>query len=395
MSIVISGVGVVSPAGCTLDEYWTALCNPGDNTRSHMGAYPVSSGGALTAQISPETIRSLAKALQEVVELPPHTEVAELYLLAATVQALKGANLFETTGRSRRVGVIIGNLEPNSRAFDLQAAAEISNSNSYSIYRSSNLSTSIKRLLPGIKIEMTVHNTCASANAALEIGKHLVDEDLIDTAIIGATEAFSERIFAGFSALGVVGNEPCRPFSKRRRFVTISEGAGVLVLQRAKAVSGLPAAELKSVSSSNDAYHPTNPLKAGIRRAVTAAYGKAHIAERDVDCIFAHGTGSRANDEAEASLFMDLTPRSAITAIKGTIGHSMGAAGAHGLVAACLTAVHGRVPPTNISRGELEYDIDLVTNEPRLIGPRAIIQNNAFGFGGLNTVAVLQRMGDQ
>lgn len=392
MNTVISGIGVVSPAGCTPDEYWHQLCNPAENTRFHKGLYPVSNNGALTAQLSHEMIASLAKSLQNVVELPQRIEMAELYLLAASAQALAGAGLIDAPGAARRVGVIIGNLEPNSRVFDLEAKAETKDPDSYRIYRSSCLSTSLRGLLPGIEIEMTVHNTCASANAALEIGKHLVDDGVIDTAIIGATEAFSERIFAGFSALGVVGNEPCRPFSKRRRFITISEGAGVLVVQRAEAASGTPSAKLRSVSSSNDAYHPTNPSKAGIRRAVVGAYAKAHIAETDVECVFAHGTGSRANDEAEACLFMDLNPRSAVTAIKGTLGHSMGAAGAHGLVAACLTAMHGLVPPTNISRSELEYDIDLVTDVPRAIRSGAIIQNNAFGFGGLNTVAILQGM---
>ena len=94
-----------------------------------------------------------------------------------------------------------------------------------------------------------VQNTCASANVALSCGADMIRAGICDVAVVGGSEAYSIKNIIGFNSLQAIGPEPCRPFASGRRFVTPSEGAGMLVLQSERSLrEGLtPWAELLSV----------------------------------------------------------------------------------------------------------------------------------------------------
>lgn len=325
--------------------------------------------------------------------LPPEIEIASLYGLYAALRATDDAGLTPGSGATQRIAIIVGNLEPNSRPFDSIAMMErVVATDRYQTFPSIDLCNQIEKLCGQSVLRFVVHNTCASGNAALEFADRLIRRGVIDTAIVGAADAFSERIFAGFSALGVLGSERCRPFSKDRRFITISEGAAIAVLQGEHVVEASPYAKLVATASSNDAHHATNPSQKGIEECLAKLFAKSPVPREEVDFIFAHGTGSRANDQVEASIFESSYSNSAISAIKGTVGHLMGVAGALGTVSSCLSAKYRKLPPNNITNSELEYNI----NAPGELTARGnnpvYVQNNSFGFGGSNSVSIFRSM---
>jgi 3-oxoacyl-[acyl-carrier-protein] synthase II len=108
--------------------------------------------------------------------------------------------------------------------------------------------------------------------------------------------------------------------------------------------------------------------------------------------IFAHGTGSRANDAVEGGIFTEVYPRAAVTAITGRVGHLMGAAGAAGAVASCLTMRHRLVPPTAVDAAEVDGGLNLVTGAPLAMERLRYVQNNAFGFGGNNAISIFRNV---
>jgi 3-oxoacyl-[acyl-carrier-protein] synthase II len=390
-NVVIVGMGAIAPKADSAPELWRVLLSGKHTFEYYSGQYQISRTPALVGRITSDSHIRAVKRLHYC-NLPPAVNISHLYLLSATSEAMTQAGFLGNEGSMGRVAVIIGNLEANGRIFRVNEQVEQEGSiGDYQVANSDELWRSLKVILPRIDIGLTVHNTCASANAALEIGTSLIQDGIVDTAVVGASEAFSDRILAGFQSLGVVGGEPCRPFSKKRKFVTISEGSAVFLLQRSKGEKTAPLARVLGVSSSSDAKHPTNPDPSGIRLCVQKAYDIAGISGNDIDCIYAHGTGSRANDHVEANIFMEQNSRSVISAIKGSIGHAMGAAGAMGLVSSIQTLATGIVSPTTTPSEDLEYNIRVSQKPEMLQGSRLMVQNNAFGFGGLNTVSVLSR----
>ncbi|WP_321186344.1 beta-ketoacyl synthase N-terminal-like domain-containing protein [Rhizobium sp. SJZ105] len=383
----VSGVGVVTPFGLGTEALLDGLFNKRNCFRLHKGCYRTSKYEAFCGRISTEVIGELAEELERLGATRAGDDISSMYLRYAALQAMSDAGL-TSSADAGRAAIIIGNLEPHLRPFCWERREETGQRNRYDLQSASNYGRALASVGPFPLEVITVHNTCASGNAALEIGLGLIRDGLFDTVLVAATDAFSERIFAGFETLGVLGDEPCRPFSKRRKYITISEGAAVLVLQsKAKRI---PYAELLTVFSSNDASHPTNPSPQGIANCMARAVELAGLKSSQIGFLFAHGTGSRANDAAEAAYFAQAYAETDIAAIKGLTGHLMGVAGALGNVVSALSARLRKLPPNAISEEELEYPIKLSPDPVIAQAGELFIQNNAFGFGGTNSVSIFK-----
>lgn len=392
--LFINGLSVATPLAVDTNSFWKGLIQKQRCFSLHRGPHKCDTQSYLAGRIRLSLLDEMVASLRSRGLLSSQMEVAEIYALYCAVKALEDAKIDWQSGLSA-TAVILGNLEPNSRVYSAESGEEIPAKldAGYATYCSSLLSERVAKALGAQGPVMTVHNTCASGNAALELGAEMIRMGLVDTAIVGGVDAFSDRIFSGFSTLGVLGDEPCRPFERGRKYITISEGAGVAVLQ-SEAASTLrePYAELMASASSNDAKHPTNPSLAGVEACHRRLWSKAQVNPSEIDFVFAHGTGSRANDSVEATIFQEHYRKSAIYALKGTVGHLMGAAGALGLVTSCLT-VQSRILPPNVSDAEnLEYEIMLSPDALSRQNDKKplLIQNNAFGFGGSNSICLLR-----
>ncbi len=244
----------------------------------------------------------------------------------------------------------------------------------------------------------TVTTACAAATHSIGAAARLVASGRCDIAIGGGAEAAMTEVaraaFANMTALSTTGDS--RPFDLRRDGFVMTEGAGALVLEawdiaveRGARIYG----ELAGAASTADAYHVTAPVPGGSGAAtcMELAMDDAGIGPAGIGHINAHGTSTPLNDRAEADAINKVfgTPGPPVTSTKGVTGHGLGAAGAIEAVAAILSIVHRRIPPTaGYEQPDPEITLDIVHGEAREWEPGPVL-SNSFGFGGHNGCLVI------
>jgi nodulation protein E len=240
----------------------------------------------------------------------------------------------------------------------------------------------------------TVSTACSSANHALGQAMWLIRHGAAEVALAGGSEApFCRGHLKAWEALRAVSPDTCRPFSRDRAGMILGEGAAILVLEemeRAVARGARIYAELAGFGMSADAFHLTQPSPEGAAHAMRAALLDAGLRPEDIGYVNAHGTGTAANDPAEAKalrlVFGDRARQLPVSSTKSMHGHALGAAGALEGVATVLALHHGVLPPTaNFTAADPECDLDVIPNAARQQEAAAAI-SSSFAFGGLNAV---------
>jgi 3-oxoacyl-(acyl-carrier-protein) synthase len=242
---------------------------------------------------------------------------------------------------------------------------------------------------------------CSSGGAALGLAADLVRTGVTPLALAGGVDALTRICFMGFNALKLLDPEPCRPFSRERRGMSLGEGAGFVILEdgaHAAARGVRPYVELAGYGLTTDAYHMTapHPDAEGSVRAMVEALEQARVSEAAVGYVNAHGTGTVQNDRAEALAMRKVFGADGIlvSASKSLIGHTMAASGALEAIATVLAVVHGLVPPTgHLDDPDPEVPFDCVPNVAR---PARLdcAMSNSFGFGGQNVSLLFRRAPD-
>ena len=244
---------------------------------------------------------------------------------------------------------------------------------------------------------LTVSTACSSGSVALKIALEMLRSGRVKRVLAGGVDALCRLTYHGFHALQLVDSTGAHPFDKGRRGMSVGEGAAMLLLTAAEVPPENAVAELLGAGLSCDAYHPASPHPegAGAQRAMKDALADAGISTGDIDYIHLHGTGTIDNDLAEAravhALFGD-QPLPPLSSIKGSVGHSLAAAGAMGAVVSTLSINQGVIPANT---GFRESDPGLCLTP--VIHPTEAKVNtvlvNAFGFGGNNAALVISRPG--
>ena len=219
----------------------------------------------------------------------------------------------------------------------------------------------------------------------------MVRSGLVDVAVTGGNEApFTLGMLRGWESLRVVSPEPCRPFSKDRKGLTLGEGAAMFVLESMDAALARGAhvyAEIRGFGMSADAGHITMPSADGAARAMRAALQDAGLVAEQIGYINAHGTGTAANDATETqairAVFLAPPP---VSSTKSMHGHALGAAGALEATATVLALDRRVLPPTvNFTEKDEQCDLDVIPNVARVASVEVAL-SNSFAFGGLNAV---------
>ena len=240
---------------------------------------------------------------------------------------------------------------------------------------------------------------CAAASSAIAWAAQRIRGGEADVVLAGATDALTEVVFAGFHAMRLLADDACRPFSTGRRGLILSEGAALLVLEsegNARERGATALARLAGWGLSCDAAHPTTPGHEGVLCAMTSSLEDAGLSPTAIDQISAHGTGSNANDAAEVQAIETLLgsrlPKVPVIAIKSTTGHTEGAAGAFGALAAIVSLQRNLVPPiANYTAPDSSLpSLRLATAGPEHHEGRSVLVN-ASGFGGANAALVFQK----
>jgi nodulation protein E len=238
-----------------------------------------------------------------------------------------------------------------------------------------------------------VSSACASSNHAVALAVQMIRAGAAPVMLAGGAEAMLS--FSGikaWEALRVLSETGCRPFARDRDGMVMGEGAGVFVLEeRAHALArgAHIRAEILGVAMGADAEDLVQPSSAGAARAIRAALTDAGLEPQHIDLVKAHGTGTAANDRAEAQALHDVfgaTPPP-VAAPKALHGHLIGAAGAVELLTCLLALEQGLVAPIP-ETADPGLGLDVVHGKARSLAVRACL-SNAFAFGGLNAVLVL------
>lgn len=244
---------------------------------------------------------------------------------------------------------------------------------------------------------LAVSSACASANHAMGLALQQIRAGVAEVMLTGGAEAM--LCFGGVKAwegLRVLAPDACRPFSLGRRGMVIGDGAGVLVFEaedHARARGARVLAEVAGFGMTADAGDIVAPSAAGAARAMQVALADAGMATDEVGYINAHGTGTLANDRAEAAairaVFGGTVPP--VSSTKAMHGHAIGATGALEAIACVLALTEGVLPPTI---GFLEPDPDCALDVVPMVARQARVAaalSNAFAFGGLNAVLAFRR----
>jgi 3-oxoacyl-[acyl-carrier-protein] synthase I len=232
-----------------------------------------------------------------------------------------------------------------------------------------------------------VSSACSSSAKVFGNASRMVAAGLCDAAIVGGVDSLCLTTLYGFQSLGLVSNQPCRPYDGERNGISIAEAAGFALLE----TSASSDIQVLGVGESSDAYHMSSPHPEGrgAQKAMRAALAQAGIEPEDIGYINLHGTATKTNDAAEgaavATLFGNITPASST---KGFTGHTLGAAGITEIAIAALALQRGMIPGslnTHTLDPEIaiNYQLDNVQREMRYV------MSNSFGFGGSNCSVVL------
>jgi 3-oxoacyl-[acyl-carrier-protein] synthase II len=395
--VLVTGLGVVSPYGCGRRVFWDGLaggrCAIGplglfetDGFRSRIGA-EVPAHAAL-----PGVSRRRARA--------------DRFALAAADEAVRDAGL--SRAELAPAAVVVGGI--GGGMLEVEAWYWRRERDGVDDPR---LRAALPSVLPFAHADLvarrygttgpkeTVVLACSSGGAALGLAAELVASGAAPLALAGGVDAMTRICFMGFNALKLLDPEPCRPFARDRRGMSLGEGAGFVVLEdeahaRARGARGY--AELAGYGLTTDAWHLTapHPDGEGSVRAMAEALERAGVPASAVGYVNAHGTGTPQNDRVEAVALRKLfDPESVlVSANKSLVGHAMAAAGALEAVATVLTLAEELIPPTaNLAETDPEIGFDCV---PR-VARRASVEyalSNSFGFGGQNLSLLFGRARD-
>ncbi|MER7765613.1 beta-ketoacyl-[acyl-carrier-protein] synthase family protein [Kitasatospora sp. NPDC096140] len=400
--IAVTGLGVVSPAGHTVQEFWHTVASGRSTATALTDVALARHRVRLGCRVSDLPADGPVPA-KDARRLDPFAHYGTLAALAAHADA--GSPRPEP-GRS---AIVVGNAVGGRTTSDRESALYTEHgplrvSPLMPLVTMPNAAAAqIAMRLAWSGPALTIATTCASSADAIGHAALLLETHRADVVIAGGCEATLTPVtLAAFGNLGAHSqrnDDPARasrPFDTERDGFVMGEGAGFLVLERlddARARGRTPYALLAGYGSSSDAYHLSNPRPdgAGAVTAMRAALADAGLSPADIAHVNAHGTSTVHNDRAEAAALRTVFGPHAVpvTSTKGAIGHLIGAAGAVELIAAVQAMNTRTVPPTaNHEKTEEGLDLDVVHTAPRPIRSGAAL-SNSFGFGGHNSTLVV------
>lgn len=394
--VVITGIGTVNALAPDVPGTFQAL----REGRCGIGPLGFRDADRLTIRIGAEVRDWHSAARFAASDLPLYDRVTQ-YALVAGAEAVAMAGLPSDLGS--RGGVILGTAAGGIQTWeDSYRAVFADGKNRVSplvvprlMHNAPASHLSIRHGLTGPVL--AVSSACASANHAMGLALQQIRAGVADVMLTGGAEAM--LCFGGVKAwegLRVLAPDACRPFSLGRKGMVIGDGAGVLVFEaqdHARARGARILAEVAGFGMTADAGDIVAPSAVGAARAMRAALADAGMATDEVSYINAHGTGTLANDRAEAAairaVFGGMPPP--VSSTKAMHGHAIGATGALEAIACVLALSESVLPPTiGFQDPDPDCALDVVPMVARETAVAAAL-SNAFAFGGLNAVLAFRR----
>ena len=408
--VVVTGMGVISPIGNNLEEFWNALlegkCGIGPITKFDTTEYK--------AKLAAEVKDFNARDYMEKAEML-RSDLYAQYGLASACQAVEDSKIIGTV-EPERIGVYYGTGIGGMDTFMTEHKKLIEKgTRKVSPYFVPMMIANMASGMIAIRFNckgaaMPSVTACASGSNAIGEALRAIRHGYLDAVITGGAEApINECGVSGFVNMQALStaenpNEASLPFDSRRGGFVIGEGGAALVLEEyehAVARGAKIYAEIVGSGLTADAYHITapHPDGDGAMRVMKNAIEEAGISPTDVDYINVHGTSTYAGDIAEIkaikTLFGEHAYKLNISSTKSMTGHLLGAAGAIEAMLTVLAIKNGIVPPTiNHEEGdedpEIDYALNFTFNKAQKRDIKVAI-SNTFGFGGHNATICLKK----
>lgn len=406
--VVITGMGVVTALGDTLDGFWSALCagrsGVGELTLFDTTEFKVHFGGQ---------VRDWDPAARFGVKEARHLDRFAQFAMAGAISAVKDSGIDFTAYPPYASGVIIGSGIGGLNEFETQHTAMMTKGPSrispFTIPKlmvnAASGQVSIRWGLKGPN--SAVATACASAANAIGDAFKLIQYGQADVMVTGGSEAAITHMglggFASMRALSTRNEDPTRasrPFDRDRDGFVLAEGAGMLVLEAEEIALKRGAriyAEVLGYGMSADGSHITAPDEEGrgAARAMKLCLEDAQLSPDVVDYINAHGTSTGLGDLAETkamkTVFGDRAYKIMVSSTKSELGHLLGASGGVELIISALAIKNGVLPPTiNLDNPDEGCDLDYIPHVAREVKVDHVM-SNSFGFGGHNASLLIGR----
>ena len=410
MRVVVTGVGIVSPLGSEIAQFWSRLCAGESGVAPATSFDTASFSSSLVAEVldfDPITILGA--------KLSRRTDRVTQFGLIAASQAWSDSGLDIAMGITDDVGVCagtsVGGLGTAFRTHDLVREGNLRRISPFTMSATfaNALSGEISIALGVTGPSESISNGCSSTASAMVRAAELIRNGECRAVVVTGAEApLHPTIFAAMEAGGMLApdnggrvRDLPRPFDARRCGIVMGEGAGAIILedfrhalQRGARIYG----EFVGSGVSCDAYSMFKPRADGMlaQLAIEKAIQAAGWNAPQVDYINACGLGTRDLDQIETlaikNALGDDAGRIPISSLKGALGHAFAASGIFQVIASLLSMRDGLIPPTlNLSESDPECDLGYIRNmhwAPNL--QRVLV--NSFGFGGKNVVLALAQV---
>jgi 3-oxoacyl-[acyl-carrier-protein] synthase II len=414
MSIVITGIGAVTPVGSDAETTWQGL-RSGKSGIQRIDYYDVSSFPVQIAGICSDFDESRLPTS----EATRYLHRGERFGVAAGAEAVEKAGVEDGVYDPADIGVVIGGsvarpqLQEFSDAFAVRAASEGHEMHRFpaekTLQDSQNTAASeVARLAGAQGPVIGVSTACTASAHALGEALRMMQEGEARMMIAGGFDALTTWCdLLGFSLLKALTTEynddpehASRPFDRNRSGFVLGEGSVIMVLEEREAAEERGAnilAELAGYGSSLNAYRMTDPPPdgGGAVIAMNAALAEAGLSTGDVDYVVAHATSTPAGDPSETvaikRVFGDDASKIVVTSPKSMTGHTTCAASALNLLAGIYAMRDSVVAPTiNVDDQDPECDLDVVANSAREMEVDVVLVNG-FAFGGTNGALVAKK----
>jgi nodulation protein E len=398
--VVVTGIGIVSPVGCALEEFWPAVVEG----RSGIGAFMVTRSERLTTRIAAQ-VRQFDPAVHFEGKCAGLLDRFSQFAVVAARAAVQDSGLTMSDQLALEAATVIGSAAGGQTTMDdsyfklySESAARLHPLTVPRLMTSAAASQISMDL--GLKgPAFCVASACASGAHAIGLTFQMIRSGQRTIAITGGAEAcLTAGTIKAWESLRVLSQDTCRPFSRTRSGLVLGEGAAVLLLEErthALARGARVYAEIQGFGMSADAFDITAPDPDGAARALRAALSDGRRNAEEVDYVNAHGTGTTHNDRSETTALRNVfglhARHFAVSSSKAVLGHGLGAAGALEFAVTALAIHHQTIPPTaNFEEIDPDCDLDVVPNEARQARVNVAV-SNSFAFGGLNAVLLAAR----
>lgn len=408
--VVVTGLGVVSPVGLNVKDFWTNL-SAGISGVDNITYFDTTNFDTkFAAELKDfDPLNFMDRKLSQRVD--PFTQ----YALAATQEAMKDSGLNLEKINPERAGVVYGSGIGGMWTYNNQQ------NNLYK--RDGNPDRISPFFIPMLIADIAAGrismqyglkgpnyatiSACTTSAHSITDSVMLIERGDADIMVTGGSEAvICPMGVGGFNAMKALSTrndapqKASRPFEKNRDGFVMGEGGATLILEElefAKARGANIYCEITGFGITADAFHITEPAPEGegVGRAIKLAIQNSNLTVNDIDVINAHGTSTYYNDKNETLAIKNVFGKRAysipVHSIKSMIGHLLGAAGAIEAIASLLTIRDGLIPPTiNYEEKDPECDLSYVVNKAMKKEVKTVLSENS-GFGGHNTALVFKK----